>query len=343
MMKYHSNVRWIVLTRKLSAILILLAVTAEALYTHSPESQASGYSVIILSHYNKTLKIGQSFYLSGISSNFKRISWKSSSSKIASVNTYGQVTAKKAGTCKITAKVSGGEASCRVTVQKTVLTLSAASVSMENGASFRLTAKTSNGSPVTWRSSRSSVAAIDEYGRIEAVKVGETVITAAADGTKKSCRVTVKKPKVTLNRSTLSLYRTQSCRLTAKVSSGRTVSWKSRKKSIATVDAKGLVTAKKHGTATITATVDGVTKECEVTVVPPAISLSKTSVSLKKGRSLVLNAKVSSGIKPVWTSSKSSVASVSKEGKVTARKKGSCYIYAAEDGTKKGCHITVTA
>ncbi|MBO5073042.1 MAG: Ig-like domain-containing protein, partial [Eubacterium sp.] len=117
----------------------------------------------------------------------------------------------------------------------------------------------------------------------------------------------------------------------------------SRKKSIATVDAKGLVTAKKHGTATITATVDGVTKECEVTVVPPAISLSKTSVSLKKGRSLVLNAKVSSGIKPVWTSSKSSVASVNKEGKVTARKKGSCYIYAAEDGTKKGCHITVTA
>lgn len=343
MMKYHSNIRWIVLTQKLAAILIILAMTATTLYIHSPESQASGYSVIILSHYNKTLKIGQSFYLTGISSNLKRISWKSSSSRIASVNTYGQVTAKKAGTCKITAKVSGGEASCRVIVQKTVLTLSAASVSMENGASFRLTAKTSNGAPVSWRSSRSSVAVIDDHGKIDALKVGETVITATADGTKKICRVTVKKPKVTLSRNSLSLYRTQSSRLTAKVSSGRTVSWKSRKKSIATVDARGLVTAKKHGTATITATVDGVTKECEVTVMPPTITLSKTSVSLKKGRSFILQAKVSSGIKPVWTSSKSSVATVSKDGSVTARKKGSCYIYAAEDGTKKSCHITVTA
>ncbi len=343
MMKHHSTVRWIVLTHKLAAILILLAMTATTLYIHSPETQASGYSVIILSHYNKTLKIGQSFYLAGISSNGKRISWKSSSSKTASVNTYGLVTAKKAGGCRITAKVSGAEASCRITVQKTTITLSAATVSMENGTAFRLSARTSNGSAVTWKSSRSSVAAIDDRGNIKALKVGETVITATADGTKKTCRVTVKKPKVTLSRTNVSLYRTQTCQLTARVSSGRPVSWRSRKKSVATVDEKGMITAKKHGTAIITATVDGVSRECEVIVSSPVIKLSKTSVSLKKGRSLTLSATVSSGIKPAWSSSKSSIATVSRSGKVTARKKGTCYIYATEDGTKKGCHITVTA
>lgn len=343
MMKHHSAIRWIVLTHKLAAILILLAMTATTLYIHSPVTQASDYSVIILSHYNKSLKIGQSFYLVGISSNGKRISWKSSSSKTASVNTYGLVTAKKAGSCKITAKVSGAEASCRVTVQKTAITLSAASVSMENGASFRLSAKTSNGSAVTWKSSRSSVVTIDDRGNMEALKVGETVITATADGTKKTCRVTVKKPKVTISQTGVSLYRTQTHKLTARVSSGRPVSWRSRKKSVATVDENGVITAKKHGTAIITATVDGVSRECEVIVSSPVIKLSKTSVSLKMGKSVTLNATVSSGIKPVWTSSKTSVATVNKSGKVTARKKGTCYIYAAEDGTKTGCHITVTA
>lgn len=342
-MKNHSDIRWIALTHKLAAILIILAMTATTLYTYSPMAQAAGYSVIILSHYKKTLKIGQVFYLVGVSSNGKRISWKSSSSKTASVNTYGLVTAKKAGSCQITARVSGGEASCRVTVQKTTLTLSAASVSMENGASFRLSGKTSNGSAIQWRSSRSSVATIDEQGRIEAQKVGETVITASADGTKKTCRVTVKKPKVTLSQDKVSLYRTQTHRFTVRVSSGRPVSWKSRKKSVATVDERGVVTAKKHGTAIITAAVDGVSKECEVIVASPVIKLNKTSASLKKGRTLTLSATVSSGIKPVWSSSNSNVATVNSAGKVTARKKGKCYIYATEDGTKKSCHITVTA
>lgn len=342
-MKKHSIFQRIALTHKLAAILVLLAVTAATFYIYTPDTKASGYSIVILSHYNKILKVGQSFYLTGVSSNGKRITWKSSSAKTASVNTYGLVTAKKAGICRITGKTTGGEASCNIKVEKTTVSLSATSVNMENGASFQLKGRTSNGSEITWRSSRSSVAAIDENGKIEAHKPGESTITASADGTKKTCKVTVKKPKVKLNLSSVKLYRTQTCRLTAKVSSGRSVTWKSRKKGVAVIDEQGLITAKKHGSAIITAKVDGVTKECEVTVESPVIELNRTSVSLKKGKSLTLSAKVSSGIPPLWKSSKGSVATVDKNGKVTARKKGSCYIYASEDGTKEGCHITVTA
>lgn len=58
--------------------------------------------VIILTRYSKTMAIGEEFGLIAIASNGKQPTFKSSKSSIASVNTYGRVTAKKAGTCKIT-------------------------------------------------------------------------------------------------------------------------------------------------------------------------------------------------------------------------------------------------
>ena len=107
---------------------------------------------------------------------------------------------------------------------------------------------------------------IDENGKISAKKPGETTITAKADGTKKTCHVTVKKPKVTLNYTSASLSRNQTLLLTAKVSSGKKVTWKSQKKSVATVTSRGKVTAIKRGTTKIRASIDGVTKECTITV-----------------------------------------------------------------------------
>ena len=212
---------------------------------------------------------------------------------------------------------------------------------MENGASYTLQGTTSNGSALTWKSSRRSVAAIDNNGRIVAAKPGETTITASADGTKVTCTVTVKKPKVTLNYTETSLYRKQTIKLTAKVSSGRTPVWKSKRTSVATVDENGLVTARKHGTTTITAKIDGITRICEITVESPDIRLSADSVTLSKGKSLTLTANVSSGIAPVWKSNKKSVATVDKNGKVTAKKKGTCTITATEDGAKESCRVVV--
>lgn len=325
-----------------TAILLVLVLVTTSITTNCKTTQASGYSLVVLSCYNRTMKIGQSFYLIGVASNGKRVIWKSSKSSIASVNTYGQVTAKKAGTCKITGKVSGGEASCKITVQKTEITLSAATITLENGASATLKGSTSNGSHITWKSQKSSVATIDEGGRITAVKPGETNITAKADGSTRVCKVIVKKPKVTLTTTQAALYRGQNIKLTAKTSSGRKVTWKTKKRSVATVDASGTVTAVKHGTAVITASLDGITKECQITVKSPTIQLSKKSITLKKGKSLLLTADVRSGNGVTWKSSKSSVASVSSNGKVSAKKKGTCYIYALEDGAKESCHIRVT-
>ncbi|MCH5251621.1 MAG: Ig-like domain-containing protein [Lachnospiraceae bacterium] len=330
---------------KFQRIFVILFALAFAAITgcYQPSAvQASSISLVVLSNYNKTIQIHQSFYLAAITSNGKKPSWKSSDSKIASVNTYGMVTGKRGGTCRITAKISGAEASCQVTVKKTTITLSSKTITMENGAQYTLGGKTSNGSSLSWKSSKRSVATIDDEGHIEAKKPGETTITASADGSSATCKVTVKKPKVTLNYTKASLYRGQTLRLTAKVSSNRIPVWKSKKTSVVTVDEKGLVTARKHGTALVQASIDGITRICEIEVKAPKITLSKSSVTMKKGESLQLSADVSSGNSPTWNSSSKKIATVDKNGKVQAKKKGSCYIYASEDGTKKKCRVHVT-
>ena len=212
---------------------------------------------------------------------------------------------------------------------------------MENGACFRLYATTSNGSKAAFKTNKSSVATVDEYGNITANKPGNAVITATADKSTARCYVTVKEPTIKLSKTSLTLYRGQSQQLTATVSSGLPPTWKSSKSSVATVDESGNITAWKHGTTIISAKVNGITKFCEVTVASPSIKLSCTELTLKVGGSKKITAAVSSGNTPEWTSSKSSVAEVSQNGTVTALKKGTAVISVKEDGTKETCKVTV--
>lgn len=297
---------------------------------------------ILLSQYQATVDIEEEFYLIAITSNTKLPTFKSSDSKIASVNTYGKVTPKKAGTVTITAKIKGAEASCKVTVNKTKVTLNSKNVTIERGEQVKLSASTSNHSKVTWKSSKKSVATIDEYGMITGIKPGETTITATANGTSTTCSLKVKSPSLKLSLSKVTLYRGQSKTLTASVSSGFNPKWKSNKSSVATVDEYGTITAIKNGFATITATIDGVSKTCEVIVEKPTIKLNQTEITIKKGESYTLVANVSSGNTPTWSSSNSNIAIVDSNGFVTGLEKGRAYIYASEDGSKIKCTIYVT-
>ena len=240
---------------------------------------ASGYEYVLLTKYSKTMKIGDEYYLTAITSTGKKPKFSSSDSTVASVNTYGKITAKKAGNAMITAKIANGEASCRVTVEKTVITLSQKSISLENGYTARLKAETSTGHPVTYKSARSSIASVDENGVITAKKPGETTITVTADKTSQTCKVTVKQPTVRLDQTSASLYRKGTLRLSVSSTSKSIPRWKTNKKSVATVDNEGRVTAVKNGTAIITVTVDGVSKTCEVTVKKPKITVGRRNMS----------------------------------------------------------------
>ena len=104
---------------------------------------------------------------------------------------------------------------------------------------------------------------------VSAKKCGSAIIRATADGVSAKCRITVKKPSLSLNRSSITLYPEESFILTARCSSNRPLTFRSSASAVASVDESGRIIARKKGTATITVKVDGVSRICKVTVKQP--------------------------------------------------------------------------
>lgn len=160
---------------------------------------------------------------------------------------------------------------------------------------------------------------------------------------------------VTLDRDRLTLVEGQSATLTATVlpddADDKTVTWSSSNTGIATVDG-GKVSALKEGVAVITAKAGNISATCEVTVQKyvvdaTSITLSQSSLSLVKGQEETLTATVlpedTTDKTVIWSSSNAAVASVDKNGKVTAVGGGSAVITVTtvNDITAQ-CQVTVT-
>ena len=258
-------------------LLIILSICSLCSFILQPTVTAHAASstpppFILLSHYRASIPVDGQFTLIAVTSNGAFPRFSSSKSSIASVNTYGVVTGRKSGTCTITAKIRGAEASCKVTVDKSTVTIDKTSISIENGVSVPLTATVSTGHEVVWKSSASSIAAVDEDGIVTAKKCGSAIIRATADGVTAKCRVTVRKPTLSLSHSRITLYPDDTFSLTVRCSSDRPISFRSSSSAIASVDENGQIYAHKKGTATITVKVDGVSRTCKVTVKPQETS-----------------------------------------------------------------------
>jgi len=159
---------------------------------------------------------------------------------------------------------------------------------------------------------------------------------------------------VSLNKTALQLKAGENETLIATIrptdATNKNVTWTSSDTDVASVH-DGLVTAKKAGTAVITViTEDGnFTAVCAVTVTQPVtgVELNKSSLTLQVGESEGLLAAVlpddAINKQVVWTSSNSSVASVSQNGAVTALKVGTAVITVttADGGFTATCNITV--
>ena len=219
----------------------------------------------------------------------KTVKWSSSNEAVATVDSNGKVTAKKAGTAVITATSSNGKtAGCTVTVKQkeiaiTGISLNKSTTSLTEGESETLTAtitpsNATGDKTVKWSSSNEAVATVDSNGKVTAKKAGTAVITAtSSNGKTAGCTVTVKQKEIaitgiSLNKSTTSLTEGESETLTATITPSnatgdKTVKWSSSNEAVATVDSNGKVTAKKAGTAVITATSsNGKSASCTVTV-----------------------------------------------------------------------------
>ena len=149
-----------------------------------------------------------------------------------------------------------------------------------------------------------------------------------------------------------------SAALSAKVSpeaaSDRAVAWSSSDRSVATVDKTGTVQGLKPGTATVTATAEGKSGTCAVTVKAKAVNvtevtLDKTELTLTEGGTETLTATVkpdnADNRKVTWSSDKTEIATVDGAGKVTAVKAGEAVVtVTTEDGGKTAsCKVTVKA
>ena len=191
--------------------------------------------------------------------------WSSSDSKVATV-VNGKVTAKKAGTAKITAKVGNKTATCTVTVislSKTKLTL---------GVKEKLTLKV-NGTKkkVTWTTSNKKVATVTN-GKITAKKANKKAITITAkvDGVSLTCKVTVKaapKKLILKGKKTITVKKKKTVKLKVSLpkNTAGTLKYKTSNRKVATVDSKGKVKGIKKGTAKITVTAAN-NKKAKVTV-----------------------------------------------------------------------------
>ena len=195
----------------------------------------------------------------------KTLTWKSSNSSVASVDSSGNVKLLKDGTATITATTTDGtnrKATCKVTVKTvsvTSVSLSASKINLTQGTSgntYKLTATVypSNASnkAVTWTSSNSSIATVDSSGNVRAIKAGTATITVTTkDGSKKAvCTVTVT-PKVTEIKvfpSSFSWYVGKTGKMTATVlpkEARADVTWSSSDTSYVSIDSNGNVTVKK--------------------------------------------------------------------------------------------------
>ncbi|GAB1341808.1 beta strand repeat-containing protein [Gemmatimonas sp.] len=288
----------------------------------------------------------------------RAVAWTTSNAAIASVSATGLVTAVAVGTATITATVGGVPGIMTLTVLAlptsiTSVAVTPTSVSLPVGRSASLTPDVTqpSGAPaatVTYGTTAPSIATVSAAGLVVAVGPGTATITVTASSAgntgysaaSRTATVTVTVTDVPVatvsvapaNASILT-GATQQLVVTARDSAGqtltgRTVSWATLNASVATVSTNGLVTGISAGSATITATIDGVVGTATITVQTPppgitSLTVSPTSASVTVGQTRALTSTVTQPTSApsatvTYTSSDTTIATVSPTGVVTA-------------------------
>lgn len=157
----------------------------------------------------KKVTLNQSSVLLGVKQTFALVpsvptgthasfTWSVKDKAVATVSTSGVVTGKKAGKTTVTVKTQNGKtAKATVEVRKAPgkVTLDKTSASLKPGETVRLkaTLPANTYSPITWSSSDTGVATVNDAGTVTAVGTGKATITAKTfNGRKATCKVTVK-------------------------------------------------------------------------------------------------------------------------------------------------------
>ncbi len=165
----------------MAAVLVFASVLP--LQAEETSAKLNKTSITIVAGKTYTLE------LTGVSSKVKWSTAKKSIAQVKSIDqTKAKVTAKKAGTTKITAKVSGKKYICKVKVVSAKIFYK--SKTLNTGEAFKL--KIKGKSTPKWKSSDTSVAKVNSKGKVTAKKPGKATITATIGVSQLKCKVTVK-------------------------------------------------------------------------------------------------------------------------------------------------------
>lgn len=198
----------------------------------------------------------------------KKITWRSSDRQIAKVSKKGVVTAKKLGKCNIIATNPETKKYTKIRIKvrkKRVIKrikIETEKKVCEPGDTLTLSyvtvPKKADIKGVVWKSSKPKIAEIDENGQVKALKPGKTSITVRATGTKVKKKITIK-----VNLVAVTKVESSDEKVGLKLEHGakkavhyqvdpidatvKEVTFSSKDNSIASVDAKGNVTAGRPG------------------------------------------------------------------------------------------------
>lgn len=208
-------------------------------------------------------------------------SWTSSKKSVATVDKNGKITAtSKEGTAVITVTLASKKtAKVTVTVKMirtTKLTKVPKTLSLTTGKKYTLkpvVTPSNSQEKVTYKSSNTKIATVSSTGVITAKKVGKVTITVQSGKQKATVTLTVKKApalkaiKNVPTKKTITKGKTYTLKPQLYPSGViAKITYTTSNKSIATVDSKGKITAKKKGTAVITVKAGKFTAKCKVTV-----------------------------------------------------------------------------
>jgi alpha-tubulin suppressor-like RCC1 family protein/uncharacterized protein YjdB len=298
----------------------------------------------------------------------RSVSWTSSNTTIATVDNAGLVTGLTDGgnaTISVTVDAVVGHAVLAVQrsrVQTVEVTLGRKSLFENEKTQATAVAKTVAGTiltgrNVTWSSSNIAVATVDAAtGGVTAIAAGSTNITATIEGIQDSepltvSRVPVASVQVQLDSATINPAQTTMAKAIPRDTagnalSGRKATWSSSNQTVATVnDTTGEVTGVAKGTASIRATVEGITGESSLQVelervvtvtvgAPSKISVGKPGAASATPRNAAGNPLQLSGRTLTWESSNTNIATIDKNGKITALAAGKTDITATVDGIR---------
>jgi len=322
--------------------------------------------------------VGTAFDCSGNSIRNKKISYSSSNTAVATVTTEGNVIAVGIGGASVSAVADGKSASVQVTVTPETaanVTITPSTLTLRRTNTRQLTATARNnqntiitGRTFRWGSSNSSIVSVDQNGLLTALTPGTVVVSAEADQTSGSATVTVTEipigscslapatSKLTVSQNVQPAITLRDTANNVISSLGRSIAWTSDNEIAATVTGTGLVTARRAGTARITASpVENTQASCNASVevvdariVSAVISPKPTTLRLGVARQFGVTltdsagGAIPAGRTITWRSVTPATATVSANGLVTGLALGAARIAVNAEGAVDTVSFTIS-